>query len=126
MEMVNEAVEMATTGFLQLQVVVADAGDPVPNAQVLLTNRGEATPIIELSTDSSGRTPVIELNTPPLPYSLAPDNPRPYAEYDCYVNVEGFQPVRWRAYRFCRSVRRFRPLRYAPASYTGGPWKISL
>ncbi len=94
MEMVNEAVEMATTGFLQLQVVVADAGDPVPNAQVLLTNRGEATPIIELSTDSSGRTPVIELNTPPLPYSLAPDNPRPYAEYDCYVNVEGFQPVR--------------------------------
>ena len=93
MEMVNEAAGQITTGFLQIQVVELDVGDPVPNAQVLITNRGETIPLIELTTDSSGLTPVVELNTPPLPYSLAPDNPRPYAEYDAYVNVQGFQAV---------------------------------
>ena len=94
MEMVNEAIEQITTGYLQIQVVVEDMGDPVPNAQVFITNRGETAPLIELTTNISGLTPVIEFNTPPLSYSLAPENPRPYAEYDAYVNVEGFQAVR--------------------------------
>ena len=94
MEMINEAVEIAvTTGLLQVQVFAVDAGDPVPNAQVRITERGSTDTLIELMTDDSGQAPTVELNTPPLAYSQAPENPRPYGEYDIYVSAAGFQPV---------------------------------
>lgn len=93
MEMINEVAEITTTGLLQVQVFVVDAGDPVPNAQVRITERGVTDTLIELTTNESGQTPTVELNTPPLAYSQAPDNPRPYGEYDVYVSVPGFQPV---------------------------------
>ncbi len=94
MEMINEAVEIAvTTGLLQVQVFAVDAGDPVPNAQVRITERGSTDTLIELTTDGSGQAPTVELNTPPLAYSQAPENPRPYGEYDVYVSAAGFQPV---------------------------------
>lgn len=115
MEIANEATDLVTTGFLQIQVVVADAGDPVPNARVFLTNRGEMEPLIELTTDISGLTPVIELNTPPLSYSLVPDSPRPYAEYDAYVNVEGFQAVRVEGMQILPASTAFQSITLRPS-----------
>ncbi len=94
MEMMNETLEIAvTTGLLQVQVFAVDAGDPVPNAQVRITERGSTDTLIELTTDGSGQAPMVELNTPPFSYSQAPENPRPYGEYDVYVSAAGFQPV---------------------------------
>ncbi len=115
MEMVNEVADQVTTGYLQIQVVVEDVGDPVPNAQVLLTNRGQMEPILELTTDISGETPVIELNTPPLNYSLSPDNPRPYAEYDAYVNVEGFQAIRVEGMQILPASTAFQTITLRPS-----------
>lgn len=86
--------ELTGSGQLQVNVYVADAGDPVQNAQVIVTRRGTTEPALQLATDSAGQTPAVELAAPPLSYSLSPDNPRPYSEYDVYCTVQGYQPVK--------------------------------
>jgi hypothetical protein len=48
--------------------------------------------IEEVATDSSGRTPVIELKTPPLEYSMEPVEQQPYSEYTIQIEAEGFEP----------------------------------
>jgi len=94
MEAQYDLSELTGSGSLQVNVYVADAGDPVQNAAVSVTQRGVTEPALQLVTDSSGQTPVVDLAAPPLSYSLSPDNPRPYSEYDVYCNVEGYQPVK--------------------------------
>ena len=39
-----------------------------------------------------GRTPVLELKTPPLEYSMEPVEEQPYAEYTVQIDAEGFEP----------------------------------
>lgn len=46
----------------------------------------------EIRTDSSGQTPVLDLKTPPLEYSLEPSEEQPYAEYTVQIEAEGFEP----------------------------------
>ena len=45
----------------------------------------------EVRTDSSGQTPILELKTPPLEYSMEPVEEQPYAEYTIQVQAEGFE-----------------------------------
>ena len=46
-----------------------------------------------LKTDLSGQTEVIELETPPLEYSMEPGLNQPYSEYNLKVTAPGFEPV---------------------------------
>ena len=59
----------------QYQVTVSDRlnNRPIENARVRISYTGAPDSTIEeVATDSSGRTPVIELKTPPLEYSMEP------------------------------------------------------
>lgn len=78
-----------------LRVVVQSSENlPVEGATVEISYSGEPGSILEqLTTDSSGRTPVIELNAPPLEYSQAPSEYQPYSEYTLRVTAPGFQSV---------------------------------
>ena len=81
------------TGRYQVSVVDQLSNRPVENARVRISYTGEPDSVIEeVVTDSSGRTPVIELKTPPLEYSMEPVEQQPYAEYTVQIDAEGFEP----------------------------------
>ncbi len=80
-------------GNLQVQVVSGNNMTPIPNARVTISYTGDPTSTLEeLSTNSSGQTETISLNTPPLEYSLNPTvEIQPYAEYTVSVTADGFE-----------------------------------
>lgn len=85
--------ENVDRGDLQVTVRTADGNRPVENATVRISYTGDPDSVIEeVKTDSSGQTPILELKTPPLEYSLNPVEQQPYAEYTVQVEAEGFEP----------------------------------
>lgn len=86
--------ENLSRGGLQITVNTLQQNRPIPNASITISYTGEPDSVIEeLTTDSSGQSPVIQLPTPPLEYSLAPSEIQPYSEYNIQIRAEGFEPV---------------------------------
>lgn len=84
----------------ELKVNVTDnLNNPIKDATVIIrysnndeTNNSIGQAVDELSTDISGQTQIIDLNTPPLEYSLNVENTQlPYANYDVEVDAEGYE-----------------------------------
>ncbi len=65
---------------------------PIPGALVTLRDMN-GTLLEQVRTDESGNTPLLEVPTPPLEYSLEPDSPQPYAQYTLTLEGEGVQTV---------------------------------
>ena len=85
--------ENVDTGRYQVTVLDQLNNHPIENARVRISYTGAPDSIIEeVVTDSSGRTPVIDLKTPPLEYSMEPVEEQPYAEYTVQIDAEGFEP----------------------------------
>lgn len=82
-------------GKLQINVTSEVDSFPVSDAVVSVSYTGVPDSMLEqLNTDSSGQTEVVELNAPPLEYSMDPEIPgQPYAEYTLDVRAPGFEPV---------------------------------
>ena len=88
--------EMSTQSFGRLQVNVTSQSTnrPVQNAVISVSSTGNPSNVIEqLTTDSSGRSQVIELPAPPLEYSMEPSASQPYAEYNFLVQQPEFEDV---------------------------------
>ncbi len=86
--------ETPSTGTLRISVFSTLGPIPVPDATVVLSYNEQPGNIIEtLTTDSSGQTPPITLPAPPLEYSMLPNEPRPYSEYEVTVSAEGYETV---------------------------------
>lgn len=84
--------ENVDRGRYQVSVVDQLSNRPVENARVKISYTGDPDSVIEeLVTNSSGRTPVIELKTPPLEYSMEPVEQQPYAEYTVQIDAEEFE-----------------------------------
>ena len=47
-----------------------------------------------LTTDESGQTRPVELPAPDPAYSMTPDQPRPYTDYNIEITAPGYEPVR--------------------------------
>ncbi len=89
-------------GYLIVSVFTARGAIPIDDALVTITyaSPGAVSPHAVLSTNNSGRTPKIELPTPPRDLSLAPNGtgataPLPYALYNIEVVKEGFYAVKY-------------------------------
>lgn len=83
--------ENVDKGQLQITVVNSENGRPVENAVVRISYSGDPESTVEeLRTDESGKTPVLDMKTPPLDYSMEPVEEQPYAEYTIQVEAEGF------------------------------------
>ncbi len=82
-------------GKLQINVTSEVDSFPVSDAVVSVSYTGVPDSMLEqLNTDSSGQTETVELNAPPLEYSMDPEIPgQPYAEYTLDVRAPGFEPV---------------------------------
>ncbi len=89
--------QMGTQNFGKLQVdVTSEQGfRPIPGAKVRITYTGNPDSVVEeLTTDSQGRTPQVDLPAPSLDYSLdATSDAQPYSEYNITVSSEGFDNV---------------------------------
>lgn len=86
--------EQVDQGSLQVWVESALGSLPVENARIRVSYSGDPESTIEeLVTNDSGHTQEVTLQTPPLEYSMEPDQPQPYAEYTVSVEAEGFQSV---------------------------------
>lgn len=83
---------MADFGKFRADVTSVTDNRPIEGARVSISYGGQPQNIIEeIMTDSSGQTPVIELEAPPVEYSLAPSATQPYSEYTVTVEAPGYE-----------------------------------
>lgn len=81
-------------GQLRIRVTNQENGGPVSDAKVIITYTGGPQDTIEeLTTDTSGVIQPVTLRTPPLEYSMQPQDRMPYAEYSIIVQAEGFREL---------------------------------
>ena len=100
--------------MLKVSVFTADGTRPAENALVKISYTGESGQTIEeVRTDSSGQTPVLDVKTPPLEYSMKPSEQQPYAEYTVQVEAEGFENSEIAGIQVLPSVRAEQPVRLA-------------
>nr|WP_302025613.1 peptidoglycan-binding protein [uncultured Blautia sp.] len=106
--------ENVDRGGLKVTVMTADGTRPMENALVKISYTGESGQTIEeVRTDSSGQTPVLDVKTPPLEYSMKPSEQQPYAEYTVQVEAEGFENSEIAGIQVLPSVRAEQPVRLA-------------
>lgn len=86
--------DMPDMGRLRVSVESRVNRDPVADARIAISYTGEPDSTFEeLSTNESGQTEQIDLEAPPLEYSMEPSETQPYAQYTIQITAEGYQPV---------------------------------
>lgn len=78
----------------ELQVNVTDMqNNPLKDVRVIITQPEVGQETVEtLETDSSGQTQTVDLNAPPLAYSLDESNDqRPYSNYNLEIDAPGYE-----------------------------------
>lgn len=90
-----EDTDVSYTGTIKISVVSSIGLVPVEGATVTIAyTREPDVPLVVLTTDSSGQTPVTQLPAPPLALSLQPENEiQPYSEYNITVTAPDYEPV---------------------------------
>ena len=110
--MQNERVDVGT---LQVSVVSATENRPIREAKVSVGYSGEADRVLEqLTTDRSGKTEAIVLDTPPLEYSLEPDSPQPYSEMTLQIEAEGYETINISGVEILPTVEALQDIRMNP------------
>ena len=73
-------------GGLKISVTAEQTYAPIPDATVSISYAGQVNAIEQLTTDNSGQTEIIELEAPPVEYSLDPEAAQPYSTgiRDCH------------------------------------------
>lgn len=87
---------MADKGMVKVQCFKGDSTVPVENSKVTVepTNQQrQGATSSNLVTNSSGLTPEIEVDAPPLEYSMNPTNQIPYSLYNIKIERDGFEDV---------------------------------
>lgn len=86
--------DLVDEGKLRINVVGNSTGRPIEDARVKISYTGEADSVIEeLKTDESGQVEELELEAPPLEYSMEPSINQPYSEYTITVSAKGYKDV---------------------------------
>ena len=81
-------------GTLKIHLINQSTGTPIQGARIALSYTGNPSQTLEeVSTDDSGNTEVLTLNTPLLEYSMEPNEKQPYAEYTIRVEAPGYRDI---------------------------------
>lgn len=81
-------------GGLEVDVTSARTGQPLENVVVDISTADDPDNILEeVTTNSSGQTPEVDLPTPPRSYSEEPSAEQPYADYVVTVKNPGYEDV---------------------------------
>lgn len=109
------AVDTASQGFLQVNVVNIENNFPIKNATVSISYAGEPGSAVEkTSTNNSGQTEQLSLPAPPLDYSLQPGDERPYSEYNLEISAPGFKTAYISGTEILPTVTAIQPVRLEP------------
>ncbi|WP_202117455.1 S8 family serine peptidase [Clostridium chromiireducens] len=96
MESTSSGSSTQNIGRLKIQCFRGSDYIPIDGARIIVRG-GEGSDnvnSVQLVTDTVGLTQIIELNAPPLEYSLNPSsNQMPYSLYDITVERDGFNPI---------------------------------
>lgn len=116
---------MADIGKLQINLVSAVDAKPISDARVEISSTGEPDQILEvLNTDSSGQTPSIDLEAPPLEYSLEPGSDQPYSEYNLRITAPDFEPVTISGAQILSGEQAFQNQRMEPTALEQQPFEV--
>lgn len=108
-------------GSLQINLTSGLNSRPVTDATIHISYTGVPDSILEeLHTDSSGQTETIELNAPPLEYSLNPAiEEQPYSEYTLHIEAPGFESVSIAGVEILPTVKAIQNVTMNPSDTTG-------
>lgn len=85
--------DTADTGTLKMEVVSTTDNLPVEGARIQISYSGDPSQQIEeVTTDESGMSEEVTLNTPPLEYSMSPSENQPFSQYTIQVSAPGYRP----------------------------------
>ena len=92
MDLTSTIQDLPDNGTLQINVYSQNALIPISGATVTITNQAGNRPLREqTTTNSSGQTQTLTLPTPPLEYSMVPEEPQPYSQYDITISAPGYE-----------------------------------
>lgn len=108
-------------GQLQINVTSQITSFPVTGATISISYTGVPDSTLEqISTDASGQTEVVELETPPLEYSLNPSiEAQPYSEYTLNITAPGFEPMIISGTEILPETRAIQNVQLRPGDQTG-------
>lgn len=118
----NAQADTSYLGQLQINVTSTLGLIPIQDATVTISYTGVPDVTVEqLRTDSSGQTETIELPAPPPEYSMEPEQPMPYSEYNIQVDAPGYESVMVSGTEILPDVTalqsiQMRPLEVAPTT----------
>lgn len=111
----NAQADQSYLGQLQINVTSTVGLIPIQDATVTISYTGVPDVTVEqLRTDSSGQTETIELPAPPLEYSMEPEQPQPYSEYNIQVEAPGYEPVLVSGTEILPDVTALQPIQMRP------------
>lgn len=121
-----QPIDSQYAGALKISVVSAIGLIPVENATVVISYTGDPdAPLMTLTTDSSGQTPIVELPAPALALSLEPSpSEQPYSEYNISVTAKGYEPVLVTGSEILADELSLQPIRMNPLEMTEEEEKI--
>jgi hypothetical protein len=113
--MQNNAVDK---GRLQINVTSEGTSFPIPDATISISYTGvPGSPLEQVTTNSSGQTESLELDAPPLEYSLDPAvEVQPYAEYTLDISAPGFETISISGAQILADVTAIQNVRMDPTS----------
>lgn len=86
--------ESVDEGKLQVRIRQKNLGTPVSGASVRISFSGDPDGNIEeAGTDESGNSQMVTVKTPPLEYSMEPNEAQPYSEVTVTVSAQGYREI---------------------------------
>lgn len=83
---------MSSFGNLRVQINSVRSGRPIEGAKIRIYETGNPDRIVEEAvTNAQGQIETLELEAPPLEYSMEPSVNQPYSEYNILIEAEGFE-----------------------------------
>jgi peptidoglycan hydrolase-like protein with peptidoglycan-binding domain len=120
----NEATDK---GRLQINVITQTGLKPINNAVIKISVTGNPTSTIEqLKTNEVGQSETIELDAPPIEYSLTPSETQPYSEYTIEVEAEGFESIVVSGTEILASTKAIQEIRLRPTEPAPVPQNIVI
>ena len=113
----EEKMEYESKGLLQIGTYTAQNALPVENISVRISGREEGNGGIDYTviTDRDGLTEIVELPTPSVSFSLAPNSPeQAFSKYNIEASGEGYYTKSIYDVAIFSGVKSFLPLEMIP------------
>lgn len=108
-------------GRLQINTTSSINSTPIEGATIGISYTGVPESMLEqVTTNSSGQTETLELDAPPLEYSLNPSiELQPYSEYTLEISAPGYEPVSISGAEILADVTAIQNVSMRPATTPG-------